>query len=98
MGITKGEDGLYHIKGKTYQLLVGSRQQVGHGTAYKTSGGLTSDGLVHNKHGRWVSKLKHNSEKKNKRLEKAGFFTKKGVFGWVKENSKGSRKTRRNKA
>jgi len=95
MGITKGEDGLYHVKGKTYELLVGSRQQVGHGTAYKTSGGLTADDLLHNKHGRWVSKAKHNSEKKIKRLEKAGFFTKKGVFGWVKH--KGSKKTRRSR-
>jgi hypothetical protein len=95
MGITKGEDGLYHVKGKTYELLVGSRQQVGHGTAYKTTGGLVADDLLHNKHGRWVSKAKHNSEKKIKRLEKAGFFTKKGVFGWVKH--KGSKKTRRSR-
>ena len=93
MGVTRSEDGLYHVKGKTYQFLVGSRQQVGHGTAYKTSGGLTADCLLYNKHGRWVSKAKHNSEKKNKRLEKAGYFTKKGVFGWVKRE--GSRKTRR---
>jgi hypothetical protein len=94
MGITKSEDGMYHVKGKTYQLLVGSRQQVGHGTAYKTPGGLTADGLVHNKHGRWVSKLKHFSEKKNKRLEKAGYFTQKGVFGFVKRNKSKTRKSR----
>jgi hypothetical protein len=93
MGITRGDDGMYHVKGKMYQLLVGSRQQVGHGTAYKTSGGLTANDLFYNKHGRWVSKVKHESEKKNKRLEKAGFFTKKGVFGWVKRDK--SRKTRR---
>jgi len=94
MGITKSEDGMYHVKGKTYQLLVGSRQQVGHGTAYKTPGGLTADGLVHNKHGRWVSKLKHFSEKKNKRLEKAGYFTQKGVFGFVKRDKSRTRKSR----
>jgi hypothetical protein len=97
MGITKAPDGLYHVKGKTFQFLVGSRQQVGHGTAYKTPGGLTADRLLHNKHGRWVSKVKHETEKKNKRLEKAGYFTKKGVFGWVKQNgSKKTRKSRKN--
>jgi len=95
MGITKASDGLYHVKGKTFQLLVGKRQQVGHGTAYKTTGGLTADDLVHNKHGRWVSKVKHNTEKKNKRLEKAGYFTKKGVFGYVKKN--GSKRTRKSR-
>jgi hypothetical protein len=95
MGITKGPDGMYHVKGKAYPFLVGSRQQVGHGTAYKTTGGLTADCLFYNKHGRWVSKVKHDSEKKNKRLEKAGFFTKKGVFGWDKHDKKGASRTRR---
>ena len=36
----KGSDGLYHINGKTYQLLKGSRAQVWHGTAYETKGEL----------------------------------------------------------
>jgi hypothetical protein len=96
MGITRSDDGLYHVKGKTYNFLVGSRQQVGHGTAYKTSGGLTKDDLLYNKHGRWVSKVKHNTEKKNKTLEKAGYHTKKGVFGWVRHDKTRKRRSRKN--
>ena len=37
----KAADGKYHIKGKKYELLRGSRAQVWHGTAYCTEGGLT---------------------------------------------------------
>jgi hypothetical protein len=84
----KGPDGLYHIHGKSYELLEGSRAQVWHGTAYKTSGGLTKNDLVMNKHGRIVSKRKHASAKREKRLEKAGYKTRKGVFGAVKVNGK----------
>ena len=39
--VSKGSDGKYHIKGRKYELLIGSRAQVHHGTAYKTAGGLT---------------------------------------------------------
>ena len=35
----KGSDGKYHIQGKKYEMLVGSRAQVMHGTAYKTGYG-----------------------------------------------------------
>ena len=41
----KGSDGKYHIKGKKYEQLIGSRAQVMHGTAYKTKGDLTKDKL-----------------------------------------------------
>ena len=78
--ILKGEDGKYHVKGKTFSLLEGSRQQVGHDTAYKTSGGLTKKDLIYTKRGRWVSKIKHKTAKKEKRLEKAGYKPKKGTF------------------
>tara|TARA_B100000900_G_scaffold50312_1_gene37107 strand:+ start:744 stop:1061 length:318 start_codon:yes stop_codon:yes gene_type:complete len=84
----KSDDGLYHIKGNKYQLLVGSRAQVWHKTAYKTNGDLKRDDLIMNKHGRVVSKRKHKTAKKEKRLEKAGFFTKKGTFGFVKKTGK----------
>ena len=84
-------DGKYHVKGKKYEILVGSRAQVQHGTAYKTPGGLTKDNLLMNKNGRIVSKKKHITAKKEKRLEKAGYKTVKGKFGSVK------RKTRKNK-
>ena len=84
--ILKAEDGKYHVKGKTYDFLEGSRQQVGHETAYKTSGGLTKKDLTYTKRGRWVSRKKHLSAKKEKRLEKHGYFAKKGSFGYVKRD------------
>jgi len=85
-------DGHYHIKGKKYPELFGSRIQVLRGSAYKTAGGLLKEDLMMNKHGRVVSVLKHKTAKKERRLEKAGYFTKKGKFGFVK------RATRKNKS
>jgi hypothetical protein len=38
-----------------------------------------------NKNGRIVSKRKHATAKREKRLVKAGFLTKKGQFGYVKK-------------
>lgn len=66
---------------------VGSRAQVWHGTANHTSGGLTKKNLIKNKWGRIVSAKKHKTAKKQKRLEKAGFFAKKGEFGVVKRET-----------
>jgi hypothetical protein len=83
--VHKGTDGKYHIRGKEFEMLEGSRAQVWHGTAYKTSGGLTKPHLTMNKHGRIVSSIKHRTAKKEKRLEKAGFMTVKGKFGAVKK-------------
>jgi hypothetical protein len=84
----KGQDGMYHINGKTYSLLTGSRAQVWHGTAYKTDGtpGLKKDDLLMNKQGRIVSKRKHNTAKREKRLEKHGYFAQKGKFGAVRKD------------
>ena len=82
----RGANGKYHIHGKTYAMLEGSRAQVNNSTAYKTPGGLTKDKLFMNKHGHIVSKKKHITAKREKRLEKAGYFTKKGKFGYVKRN------------
>ena len=73
---------------------IGSRAQVMHGTADHTSGGLKKKDLMMNKHGRIVSKAKSLRAKKEKRLEKAGYFTKKGKFGFVKKE-KSSRKTKK---
>jgi hypothetical protein len=91
----KADDGLYHIKNKTFEILKGSRAQVWHGTAYCTSGGLTKDNFVYNKNGRIVSKLKHNTAKREKRLQKYGYFTQKGKFGFVKKDTKTKTKKRR---
>lgn len=83
--------GGYNIKGGFYKELFGSREQVMNGTAYKTSGGLKKSQLLMNGRGRIVSKNKYETAKKEKRLEKHGYFAKKGKFGYVK------RKTRKNK-
>ena len=97
---TKKDDGLYHIGGRTYAILVGSRAQVWHRTAYKTSGGLKYEDLKQNDEGRIVSKVKSRLGKSQKHLGKhlqpkgSGHFgprtSKKG-----KQSKKGGRKTMR---
>jgi hypothetical protein len=62
----------------------GTRAEVMHGTAKKTSGGLTKDDLKYNNQGRIVSKKASSRAKKENRLVKAGYVTKKGQFGAVK--------------
>jgi ankyrin repeat protein len=52
-----------------------------HGNAKKTSGGLTKSQLKYNKQGKIVSKKASTLAKKNNRLVKAGYVTRKGVFG-----------------
>jgi hypothetical protein len=83
---SRSEDGTYHINGKKYNELFGSRQQVWNGTAYKTAGELTKKALMMNKWGRIVSSKKHKTAKKEKRLQKYGYFAEKGKFGYVKKN------------
>ena len=78
-----------------YMLTFGSRAEVWHGNAKKTTGGLAKSDLIKNKHGEIVSKKKHFTAKKEKRLEKAGYFTQKGKFGYVKSDKKKSRKSKR---
>ncbi len=65
---------------------VGSRAQVMHGSAHHTSGGLTKKDLKYNKWGRIVSRKKSTQAKKTKRLEKAGYKTRKGKFGAIKKD------------
>ena len=89
----RNENGNYVISGVTYSELFGSRAQVHNGTAYKTTGGLTKKDLVMNKWGRIVSEKKHKTAKKEKRLQKYGYYTKKGKFGAVKRSV-----SRRNKS
>ena len=67
----------------------GSRAQVWHGTAKKTSGGLTKTNLMMNKHGRIVSRKKHASGKKTiKNLKKLGYVAKKGQFKLFRKGNK----------
>jgi hypothetical protein len=60
-----------------------------HGTAAHTSGGLTKSDLKYNKAGRIVSKKKSMKAKKENRLVKLGFKTRKGKFGLAKKTRKG---------
>ena len=100
---SRQSDGLYHLKGKTFKVLEGSRQQVWNKTAYKTPGGLNRSQLIMNPRGRIVSKSKSVSAKKEngKRFKNKGYnLTKKGMgFGpnktSSKRNKKSNRKTRR---
>jgi hypothetical protein len=77
----------------------GTRAEVMHGTAKQTTGRLLKNDLMKNKHGEIVSRKKHFQAKKDNRLVKAGYLTKKGVFGFVRRDktkkSKSKRKSRR---
>lgn len=75
----------------------GSRAEVFHGTAKKTTGGLTKKDLIKNKHGEIVSRKKHLTAKREKRLEKHGYFAKKGQFGYVKKEARKSKAKSRSK-
>ena len=90
-------DGCYYIKNKKYKELFGSREQVMNGTAYKTTGGLTTDDLLMNKNGRIVSADKYKTAKKEMRLVKYGYGAKKGKFGYVKNSVTINKKSRVNK-
>tara|TARA_Y100000022_G_scaffold189287_1_gene188413 strand:- start:679 stop:1059 length:381 start_codon:yes stop_codon:yes gene_type:complete len=87
-----------------FKNLVGTRAEVMHGTAYKTSYGavkpagdaLTKAHLKYNKHGRIVSKAKSaKKDKLLKQLRDAGYTTKKGKFGAVKTGTRKKRRTKR---
>ena len=84
----RAADGMYHINGKSYKELFGSREQVWNGTAYKTEGNLVRSDLTQNKWKRIVSKKKYLTAKKEKRLEKYGYFAQKGKFGYVKRKTR----------
>uniref|UniRef100_A0A6C0EN47 Uncharacterized protein n=1 Tax=viral metagenome TaxID=1070528 RepID=A0A6C0EN47_9ZZZZ len=101
---SKGSDGKYHINGQNFDQLVGSRAQVFHGTAYKTSSSaakpkgdaLTKKNLKQNKHGRIVSAAKSaKGPMMLKRLHNKGYFTRKGHFGAVKKTAKGHKSSKR---
>lgn len=73
----------------TAEMTIGTRAQVWHGNAKKTSGGLTKKHLMMNKHGRIVSRRKHSIGKKTiKHLERLGFKAKKGHFKLFRKSDK----------
>ena len=75
------KDGKYHVFGKTFKKLIGSRAEVMHATAFKTKAGLTTKNLKYNRQGKIVSKNKSMTAKKDKRLWKLGYRFEKGKFG-----------------
>jgi len=101
-------DGFYHIQGTKWRDLWGSRDQVFHKKAYKTTGGLTKTDLVKNDEGKIISKAKYITAKREQRLKKYGFGVKSKRFGYLDAryrnskrykdvSEKQSRKTRRQK-
>ena len=84
-------DNYYHIAGRRWSNLFGSREQVYNGTAYKTAGNLTKKDLFFNKNGRIVSAKKHKTASIERRLEKHGYFARKGRFGYVRKTQKKSK-------
>jgi len=79
---------------------IGSKAEVFHGTAKKTSGGIVRAGLVKNRHGRIVSRKKQALGRKSiKHLFALGFKPKKGKFSLMRKSmakgKKGKRSTKR---
>jgi hypothetical protein len=65
--------------------LVGSRAEVFHGSAQRTTGRLTKDDLMKNKAGRIVSRKRHDAGKNALRyLHAKGYIAVKGTFGCKK--------------
>ena len=78
----------------------GSRAQVMNGSALRTPGGLRKKDLKYNKQGRIVSRKRSMKAKRENRLVKAGYVTKKGKFGseFVGEKKKSSKKRSKKKS
>lgn len=77
--ITKNKDGKYHIQGKIYEKLTGTREEVFNEIAYRTSGELNKDDLIVNKSGKIVSKKKVIYETNNNRFEEINLKKQKKV-------------------
>jgi hypothetical protein len=72
---------MYRMATTRKMMKRGTKAQVYHGTAVKTSGGLTKKDLMKTKAGRIVSRRKHAAGiKAIRRLKKLGFVAKKGTF------------------
>ena len=76
----------------TFLKTTGTRAEVWHDTAKHTAGRLEKKDLIQNKWGRIVSRSKHKTASREKRLLKHGFGTKKGKFGVVRLDDKGKSK------
>ena len=76
---SKQKDGKYHIGNTIYDLLMGTREEVWNGVAYKTTGGLIQSDLIINNLGRIVSLAKSVTAKHDNRLEQVNAL--KTTFG-----------------
>jgi len=75
---------------KNFTMKVGSKAQVYHGTAERTTGGLKRSDLMQTNAGRIVSRKQHEQGKKAiQRLRNAGFVAKKGEFKLFRKGSAG---------
>lgn len=83
---------------KTPKQRFGSKAQVMNGTAMMTTGRLKKGDLKYNKRGRIVSRKRSARAKREKRLEKAGYKTKKGVFGVIKKDESSKKRSRRRRS
>jgi hypothetical protein len=92
----KKENGRYFVGGKQYDMLVGSRAQVFHDTAYRTTGRLVKSDLFM-KNGRIKSRAKSRIAKKNNTLVRSGYVTKKGEFGSYLKSSYNGKQRRSSK-
>jgi hypothetical protein len=73
-------------------MKVGSKAQVFHGTAERTTGGLKRADLMQTNAGRIVSRKQHEQGKKAiQRLRNAGYVAKKGEFKLFKKASASSK-------
>lgn len=89
----RGADGMYHVKGKKFAELKGSRAKVWHGTAFETSGGLTKEELFQDKNGNIKSRAAAKSAKKAKNL--GSLLAKKGSGKFGPNKTRKARKSRR---
>jgi hypothetical protein len=77
---------------KNFTMKVGSKAQVFHGTAERTTGGLKRADLMQTNAGRIVSRKQHEQGKKAiQRLRNAGYVAKKGEFKLFKKASASSK-------
>jgi hypothetical protein len=66
--IDKQPDGLYYLDEGVFPILMGTRQEVWDGTAYKTAGGLTKSQLIVGTEGNIVSKTKSITSSADNRI------------------------------
>ena len=67
----KERDGMFHIDGKVFEKIEGTREEVWNGSAYQTPGGLKKGELLINNKGRIVSKVKSIDSQTNDRFEES---------------------------